>query len=173
MRKMRRQCQNLVVIVGIHTFADRPHRGDKTLKSDDLFIRHLTGDHKPVAPLEEVGESGRGARMLGPGKRMRRQPVDMALQMRRDIPDHRPFGGAGVGQHRPVLHRRNDSGRQRANSADRHRHDDKIGICDGSDRIVGEAVHEFQPCDLGRHRRVGIAAGNVADGTGTACRESD
>ena len=54
---MRCQRQHLVVIVGIHAFADRSHGGDEAFEADNLVFRNLARQQQPVAAVEQLGKT--------------------------------------------------------------------------------------------------------------------
>ena len=128
MRQMRHDRQHPVVMRRLHRF---DHRAAAAPELGDLLHRRRVGagrrrQQRPAA-LEQGGEAGIGAGILGAGHRMRRHEMHARRHQRPDVADHRLLGGADIGQDRPRREMRRDARGQVGEGAHRGAQHDAVG----------------------------------------------
>ena len=132
-----------IVVVRVHLVDMAAHAlPERPQPSDGVRVRPGRRHDQQPAVVEQLGEPGTGAGMLGPGDRMRGHEVHALGDMGANRLDHRALDRTHVGHRRPGLQVRRDLGGNRPHYAHRHGQHHEIGAPDSLGRGLGHLVNE-------------------------------
>ena len=144
MRQMAGDREHQVVMLRRHDLdvgaEQAPERSEPLHR---LWVGPLGRRQNAPAILEQFGEAGVGAGMLGARDRMGRHEMHIVRQMRAHVPHDRPLHRADIGHDRAGFEMRRDLLGHGAANADGHADNDEIGAFDGLrvglDDLIGNA----------------------------------
>ena len=141
---MRRDSEHLVMVLGGHELHPRP---DGFPQRRDLLHRVALGElgrgQDAPAPSEQPVHRGGGSRPLRPGDRMSGDEP-LHVEMGPDHPDNLALDRADIGHDCITTKAERYGACGLAACADRHAHDDQVGVPNRRRRVRGRLVHQLE-----------------------------